>query len=67
MENHMTEQDIIIKLELTLEEVNVIMVSLGKQPFELVESVISVIRQQTYPQIDEQTASTITPYSALPE
>ena len=39
-----------IKLELTVNEVNTILGSLGKQPFEAVASVISKIQEQGAPQ-----------------
>lgn len=39
-----------IKLELTVNEVNVILGSLGKQPFEAVASVIAKIQEQGAPQ-----------------
>lgn len=39
-----------IKLELTVNEVNIILGSLGKQPFEAVASVISKIQEQGAPQ-----------------
>jgi hypothetical protein len=47
----MTEQEIQIKLELTLAEVNVIMVALGKQPYETVAPLVTELRAQTYPQL----------------
>jgi hypothetical protein len=39
-----------IKLELSLEEVNVILGSLGKQPYEVVASVITKVQEQGAPQ-----------------
>jgi hypothetical protein len=39
-----------IKLELTIDEVNLILGALGKQPFEIVASVISKIQEQGAPQ-----------------
>jgi hypothetical protein len=39
-----------IKLELTVNEVNIILGSLGKQPFEAVASVINKIQEQGAPQ-----------------
>lgn len=39
-----------IKLEFSLNEVNIILGSLGKQPFETVASVISKIQEQGAPQ-----------------
>jgi hypothetical protein len=59
----MDEKSIIIKLELPLTEINQIMIALGKQPYEAVESVVASIRQQTYPQLPkaEDTSTTDTP------
>jgi uncharacterized protein YeeX (DUF496 family) len=42
-----------IKLELTIEEVNTILRSLGKHPFEEIVTLISKIKQQGEPQVDE--------------
>ena len=39
-----------IKLELTIEQVNVILASLGKQPYEAVAGVITEIQKQGGPQ-----------------
>ena len=39
-----------IKLELTVEQINVILASLGKQPFEAVAGVINEIQKQNSPQ-----------------
>ena len=39
-----------IKLELTVEQINIILASLGKQPFEAVASVITEIQKQGGPQ-----------------
>ena len=39
-----------IKLELTVEQINIILASLGKQPFEAVAGVINTIQQQGGPQ-----------------
>ena len=39
-----------IKLELSLEEVNVILGSLGKMPYEVVASVITKVQEQGAPQ-----------------
>ena len=41
-----------IKLELNIEQVNVILASLTKQPFEAVAPVIEVIQKQAKPQVD---------------
>ena len=38
-------------LELTLDEINVIMGMLGRQPYEQVESLIAKIRAQAIPQL----------------
>ena len=40
-----------IKLELPLNAVNLILQSLGKQPFEVVADVVQAIREQAIPQI----------------
>lgn len=40
-----------LKFELTLDEANVILASLGKQPFDVVSSVIAKIQQQAQPQL----------------
>lgn len=40
-----------LKFELSLEETNIILGSLGKQPFETVASVIQKIQQQAQPQL----------------
>jgi hypothetical protein len=42
-----------IKLELTVEECNLILRVLGKHPFEEVVSLISKIKQQGEPQVEE--------------
>lgn len=42
-----------IKLELTIEEVNTILRSLGKHPFEEIVTLISKIKQQGEPQVEE--------------
>ena len=39
-----------IKLELSIEQVNIILASLGKQPFEAVATVINEIQRQGGPQ-----------------
>ena len=41
-----------IKLDLTLDEVNGVLISLGKLPFEQVEPLISKIRGQAVPQAE---------------
>jgi LPS sulfotransferase NodH len=42
-----------IKLDLTIDEVNVVLASLGKQAFEAVATVIQKIQQQAGPQAQE--------------
>jgi len=42
-----------IKLELTIDEVNMILRTLGKHPFEEVVALVSKIKQQGDPQVDE--------------
>ena len=44
----------IIKLELTVHEVNTILASLGKHPFEQISTLISKIKQQGDPQAQAQ-------------
>jgi len=44
--------DSIIKLELTIDEVNMVLRVLGKHPFEEVVTVINKIKQQGDPQVD---------------
>lgn len=46
-----------IKLELALNEVNVILAALGKQPYETVASVISKIQEQGAPQAQAMAES----------
>ena len=43
-------------LELTLDEINAIMVMLGRQPYEQVESLIAKIRAQAIPQLPPAVA-----------
>lgn len=40
-----------LKFELTIEEANVILTSLGRQPYETVAAIISKIQQQAQPQL----------------
>ena len=40
-----------IKLDLTIEEVNGVLVSLGKAPYELAQPIIDKIKQQAVPQV----------------
>jgi len=42
-----------IKLELTIEEVNTVLRSLGKHPFEEIANLIVKIKQQGEPQVAE--------------
>lgn len=44
--------DSIIKLELTIDEVNTILRVLGKHPFEEVVTLVTKIKQQGDPQVD---------------
>lgn len=46
--------DKVIKLELTVAEVNMILASLSKHPFEQVVAVIKKIQEQGNPQIAEE-------------
>jgi hypothetical protein len=46
-----------LKFELTIEETNTILASLGKQPFDAVANLITKIRQQAAPQIPALTAA----------
>lgn len=45
-----------IKLDLSIKEVNVILGSLAKQPFELVSDIIGKIQQQGAPQAEAVAA-----------
>ena len=47
----------IIKLELTVNEVNTILRSLGKHPFDEIASLIVKIKQQGEPQVAAQEAA----------
>lgn len=47
----------VIKLELTVNEVNTILASLGKHPFEQIASLVVKIKQQGEAQIAAQEAS----------
>jgi hypothetical protein len=42
-----------IKLDLTIEEVNIILRSLGKHPFDEIANLIVKIKQQGEPQVEE--------------
>lgn len=46
-----------IKLELTIEEVNFALAALGKQPFDTVAGLIDKIRGQAIPQVQEAQAA----------
>lgn len=50
-----------IKLELTLEEVNGVLGSLGKMPYELAYPLIDKIKQQAIPQIPAPEAPVAEP------
>ena len=47
----------VIKLELTVNEVNAILRSLGKHPFDEIASLIVKIKQQGEPQVAAQEAA----------
>lgn len=49
----MENQDIVIQLELTVNEVNVILRSLGKHPFEEIAALIQKIKAQGDTQLAE--------------
>lgn len=44
-------------LELNLDEINLIMASLGRQPYEQVEGLIQKIRAQALPQLQAEKAA----------
>jgi len=46
-----------IKLELTIDEVNGILASLGKMPFEAVAGLVDKIKQQGIPQVQALEAA----------
>lgn len=48
-----------IKLELTVNEVNAILLSLAKLPFETVAPLITNIREQSIPQIPDEERSDV--------
>jgi hypothetical protein len=53
----MTEQaQTIIKLELTLDEANSILASLGKHPFDQIAALINKIQSQAIPQLPKPEA-----------
>jgi hypothetical protein len=53
----MTEQaQTIIKLELTLDEANSILASLGKHPFDQIAALINKIQAQAIPQLPKPEA-----------
>ena len=45
-----------IKLELTIDEVNAILASLGKHPFEAIFSLVNKIQAQAIPQVPQPAA-----------
>lgn len=45
------------KLELTLDEVNLILATLGKAPYETVAGLVAKIREQAQPQFDALQAA----------
>ena len=45
-----------LKFELTLEQANIILASLGKQPYETVAPVIAELQKQAAPQVQPQLA-----------
>ena len=50
-----------IKLELSIEEVNAILRSLGKHPFDEIAALISKIKNQGEPQVAEMVKTQQTP------
>ena len=56
-----------IKLELTVEEANMILRVLGKHPFEEVVSVIGKIKQQGEPQVAAAAEAEAAKAAELPE
>ena len=46
-----------MKFEFTIEEINTIMASLGKAPYEAVFQLVEKIRQQAAPQLQEAMAA----------
>lgn len=44
-----------LKFELSLEEANIILASLSKQPFEVVSKLINKIQEQAAPQLQKST------------
>ena len=51
----------IIKLELTVPEVNAILASLGKHPFDQIAALIAKIKQQGDAQVTAQTSTVAEP------
>jgi hypothetical protein len=43
-----------IKLELSIEEVNGILMALGKAPYEMAQPIVDKIKQQAIPQVQAQ-------------
>ena len=56
MENNMEQQ---INLELTVQEVNTILASLGKHPFDQIAALISKIKQQGDAQLTQASAEPV--------
>lgn len=50
-----------IKLELTVEETNIVLASLGRMPYESVYLVVEKIKKQGESQIAEQQTDLLTP------
>jgi hypothetical protein len=48
-----------IKLDLTIEEVNGILASLGKAPYELAQPIIDKIKEQAIPQVQPVTPAEV--------
>jgi hypothetical protein len=47
--------EVMIKLELDVNEVNVVLAGLGQLPFAQVEAVVAKIREQAIPQVQQST------------
>jgi hypothetical protein len=50
----------VIKIELAVQDVNVVLVALSKLPYEAVADLINNIRAQAAPQIESAPAETVT-------
>ena len=55
-----------IKLELTIDEVNMVLRTLGKHPFEEVVALVGKIKSQGDPQVDEIVKAEQEKAAALP-